>query len=140
MNPKDENHVMYEFDSYCKKVLKYAARDSFREQRQRGKREVPFSELSKRELSGLVAFDDYSIDETIFDVQGEAVSVNDSNLADALGELSQDKRDIVLLSYFMGMTDREIAECMDMARRTVAHRRINSLRELKRILEENENV
>jgi RNA polymerase sigma factor (sigma-70 family) len=65
------------------------------------------------------------------------VAVSDSDLAEALKGLSQERRDIVLLSYFIGMTGREIAERMDIIRRTVSNRRTSSLRELKKIMEEN---
>lgn len=137
MKPKDESHVKHEFDSFCKKVLKYNARNYFTQMKRHGEREVSFEELSEQELSCLTAVDVYFAVETVFDVQGEAISVFNGNLAEALKELPQDKRDIVLLSYFIGLSDREIAERMDMVRRTVAHRRASSLRELKKILEEN---
>lgn len=136
MNPNDENHVRYEFDSFCKKVLKYNARNYYAKQKEQGNREVPIAELSEQELSRLAYSDEYAFDETIFDVQGEAVSVKDGDIAEALNALQKEKRDIVLLAYFVGMSDREIAECMDMVRRTVTYRRTSTLRELKKRLEE----
>jgi RNA polymerase sigma factor (sigma-70 family) len=130
------NEVRQTFDSYCKKVLKYTARNHYAALKRQGEREVPLSGLSQQELSSMATVDVYSFEETVFDVQGDAISVHDDDLADALKLLSQDKRDIVLLSYFTGLTDREIAGRMDMARRTVAYRRASSLRELKKRLEE----
>jgi RNA polymerase sigma factor (sigma-70 family) len=136
VNPKDENHVRHRFDSYCKKVLKGAARNHYEAQRKRAEREVPLSQLSEQELSKLTALDEYFEDGAVFDVRGEAVGVFDGDIADALKKLPQDKRDIVLLSYFMELTDYEIADRLNMVRRTVTHRRTSSLRELKTILEE----
>jgi RNA polymerase sigma factor (sigma-70 family) len=139
MKPQNNNHVRHEFDSYCKKVLKGAARNYFAKQRRRGEKEVPLSGLSASELSGLVTFDVYPIDTTVFDVQGEQVGILNGDLADALAKLSGERRDIVLLSFFMGLTDEEIAKRMDIVRRTVAYRRAATLRELKKIMEGESN-
>jgi RNA polymerase sigma factor (sigma-70 family) len=139
VKPQDNNHVRHEFDSYCKKVLKGTAREHFREQKKRASREVCLSELSASELSSLSTVDSYPIDTTIFNVQGEQVGIRDGDLADALAKLSGERRDIVLLSFFMGLTDEEIAKRMDIVRRTVTYRRTASLRELKKIMEGESN-
>jgi RNA polymerase sigma factor (sigma-70 family) len=136
LKPADGNRVRHEFDSYCKKVLKYNARNHFERLRRQSEQEVTFSELSESELASLAVVDVYPSDETVFDVQGEAVTISDDELAEALTALPQDRRDIVLMSYFTGLTDREIASRMDMARSTVQHRRTSTLKELRRRLEE----
>ena len=136
MKPTDENHVRHEFDSFCKKALRYHARNHFEKQRKRGEQEVTFSELTESELASLAIVDVYSADDATFDVLGEAVIIKDGDLAKALSGLAQDRRDIVLMAYFTDMTDREIAERMDMARSTVQHRRKSTLKELKKRLEE----
>jgi len=61
--------------------------------------------------------------------------VSDADLAEALNKLPADRRDIVLMSYFFDMTDKEIAERLNMARRTVAYRRTSTLKDLKKIME-----
>lgn len=53
--------------------------------------------------------------------------------------LSDDKRDIVLLAYFLDMTDQEIADKLDMVRRTVQYKRAQSLKELKKEMEVTED-
>ena len=47
--------------------------------------------------------------EHIFDVHGKPVVVTGDLLAEAIAKLPEDKRDVILLSYFLGMTDREIS-------------------------------
>jgi RNA polymerase sigma factor (sigma-70 family) len=136
LKPKDENHVRQKFDSYCKKVLKYNARNYYERQRRQREQEVTFSELTESELASLTVCDAYLEDDTTFDVLGEAVTVTDGDLAQALTDLPQDRRDIVLMSYFTDMKDREIAERMDMARSTVQHQRTSTLKELRKRLEE----
>lgn len=133
-----EEHKRHTFDSYCKKVLKYKARSYLKKIQAQAERETPFSALSAQEFASLAATDEYFKDEYVFSVLGESVGVSDGELAEALNGLPQDRRDIVLLSYFFDMTDKEIAERLKLARRTVAYRRTSSLRLLKNLLESEE--
>ena len=128
----------HNFDSFCKKVLKGHAIDIQRQIQRRSNREITFSDMSAQELARLSTTDEYFTDEYIFTVLGESIGVSDCDLAEALNTLPADRREIVLMSYFFDMTDREIAEKLHMARRTVAHRRTSSLRELKNLLESEE--
>lgn len=61
------------------------------------------------------------------------------DLANAMTVLPDDKRDIVLLAYFLDMTDQEIADKLDMVRRTVQYKRTQSLKELKKEMEVTED-
>jgi DNA-directed RNA polymerase specialized sigma24 family protein len=94
--------------------------------------------LSTRELAELATTDEYFTDEYVFSVLGESVGVSDSDLAEALHTLPADRRDIVLMSFFFDMTDKEIAERLNMARRTVAYKRTSTLKELKKFMESEE--
>ena len=53
--------------------------------------------------------------------------------------LPDEKRDILLLSYFLDMTDREIADKLNMVRYTIQRKRVKSLKEMKQRLEVNED-
>ena len=66
---------------------------------------------------------------------GFEVAVADELLAEALKALPQDRLEIILLSYFADMTDKEIAGHLNLIRRTVTHRRQNALRKLQKIME-----
>ena len=44
--------------------------------------------------------------------------------ADALAQLPEGKRDVILLSYFLEMTDREISEKLNIVHQTVSKRRL----------------
>ena len=65
--------------------------------------------------------------------------LTDGRTANALTVLPDDKRDIVLLAYFLDMTDQEIADKLDMVRRTVQYKRAQSLKELKKEMEVTED-
>ena len=138
MPRKHEEHKQHSFDSYCKKILKYTARNCFAKIRKRGERETLFADMTAQELAALSVTDKYFTDEYIFSVLGGSVGVSDADLAEALNTLPADRRDIVLMSYFFDMTDREIAERLNMARRTVAYQRASTLQELKKLMESEE--
>ena len=59
------------------------------------------------------------------------MSVQNENLAHALKILPKDKREIILLAYFLDMSDREIAEKLNLFRSTVQRNRTNALKILK---------
>jgi RNA polymerase sigma factor (sigma-70 family) len=125
------------FDSYCKKVLKHRVYDYYRKMKRRRAREVSLSELSEHNLAKLSGTDEYFKDACRFHDLGYDIAVSDEQIAEALNALPTDRRDIILLSYFLDMTDREIAERMDIVRRTVTYRRASTLRKLKKIMEGN---
>ena len=136
MNPQDhEEHIRHSFDGYCKKVIKRKSIDIHRENKRRNNYEVSFSDLSARELLSIAATDRYFTGDYIFTILGESVGVEDATLAEALYTLPADRREIVLMSYFFDMTDMEIAERLNIARRTVAYRRKSSLKDLREFLE-----
>jgi RNA polymerase sigma factor (sigma-70 family) len=137
-SPNHEEHIQHTFDSYCKKILKGVAIDIQRENIRRSKHEINFSEMHVQEFLRLSATDDYFADEFIFSVLGESVGVSNPILAEALNGLSTHRREIVLMSYFFDMTDKEIAERLKMARRTVAYQRTSTLRQLKNFIESEE--
>lgn len=70
-------------------------------------------------------------------MQGYDVAVDNEKLANALTALPGEKRDILLLSYFLDM--REIADKLNMVRYTVQRKRVKSLKEMKQRLEVNED-
>ena len=65
---------------------------------------------------------------------GYPIPVNDDRLAAALAKLLREKRDVILLSYFLGMTDREISEKLNIVHQTVSKRRLVTLKELREYL------
>jgi RNA polymerase sigma factor (sigma-70 family) len=130
-----EERIQHQFDSICKTTAKYAARDYYRKLNRRKAREIVFSELPEQDLAKLFVTDRYFKDAFGFDVQGYLVAISDERLAEAMNAIPTDSRDIILLAYFLDMSDLEIAERLNLVRRTVAYRRVKTLRELKKIME-----
>lgn len=79
--------------------------------------------------------DEYIVESEIFHVLDYDVEVKDELIGEALKCLPEKKRNVILLSFFMDMTDTEIAKHMNLVRSTIHHHRISSLQALKKILE-----
>lgn len=133
--PSHQKTIRHQFDSFCKKVLREELRDYEKHITWRSAHEVSLSELSENQIGHACFWDEYPSDSTQFEVRNYLVAIHDDRLAQALAELSGEARDILLLSYFLDMTDREIAERLNLVRCTVQRRRVKSLREMKRRME-----
>ena len=90
------------------------------------------SELSQKELDQLATHDEYDLESYKFQVLNYDIEVKDALIAEALTSLTKRKRDVILLSYFMGMSDAEIARKMKLVRSTVNEHRKRSLEILRR--------
>ena len=130
---------LHRFDSYCKKILKNEAIDCYREIQKHRQREIFFSELNEKEWKQLYMEDEYDLDTCNFQVLGYDVEVKDALIAEALNLLSDKKREVVLLAYFLDMSDTEIAKLLNLRQSTIHYHRTSSLKSLKEFLEERTN-
>lgn len=136
MKPHSQHeHTEHTFDYFCKQILKNERTDYHRKLKQQREHEILFSELPPNALEQFSVWDKYFEDTYIFEIMGFEVAVMDELLAEALKTLPQDRLQIIMLSYFFEMSDPEIARCLNLIRRTVAHRRKNSLQALKKFME-----
>ena len=124
------------FNGFCKRTLKHEATNAHKQTKRQQLREVTFSDLAPQEENQLYTLDTYFENEATeaFNVGGKKITPK--LLADALQTLPEDKRNAVLLYYFMNMSDVEIAEQSGVPRSTVQYRRTSSFELLKRYLEE----
>ena len=86
-------------------------------------------------LSRLNTEDDYIAESEVFRVLDYDIEVKDELISEALKYLPEKKRNVILLSFFLDMTDTEIAKHMNLVRSTIHHHRVSSLQALKKIME-----
>ena len=129
-----EEHIRHTFDAFCKKVLRNEARDYLDELARQRNREISFSDLPVEVMEQLSVCDDYFTDDRTFDVLGNTVQIASDELAEAIAALPKQKRDIILLSYFLDMPDSEIAKALNMVRSSVAYRRSATLKLLRELM------
>lgn len=137
LSSQDELTVMHQFDRLCQLALDGEAADYFRYLEYRANYEVNFSDMTEQELDSIFVMDEYNLDNSHFQVLGYDIEVKDTLLAEALQALTEKKRNVVLLSYFLEMTDVEIARKMNLVHSTIREHRIRSLELLKKLMEEN---
>ena len=139
LTPSQKKTVRHQFDSFCKKLLREEARDYAKHIAWLSEHEVSLSELSEEQIDRAYTLDEHPSDCALFNVHGFSIIVHNDRLAHALAGLPDEKRDILLLSYFLDMTDGEIADKLNTVRYTVQRRRVTSLKEMKRRLEVEED-
>ena len=127
--------IRKQFDSFCKTILKNEMIDYERARSYRLKHEVSFSELTEGELEQLKTDDEYIVVSEMFRVLDYDIEVKDELIVEALKYLPEKKRNVILLSFFMDMSDTEIAKHMNLVRSTIHHHRVSSLQALKKIME-----
>ena len=134
MKDSYEQRIQNQFGGFCVKVLKNEARYIQREYARRREQEKSLDDLTTNELEQTASKDRYFNDEHVFEVMGIPVVVTGNLLADAIAQLPEEKRNVILLSYFLGMSDREISERMNVVRQTISKRRLVTLKELRKYL------
>ena len=137
----DEQTVRHQFDRKCKLALKGELIDYTRHMDYLGKHEVILSELTEKELESLSVIDEYDAEYFDFRALGYDIRLKDMLLAEALNALTERKREVIMLSYFQGLSDADIARKLNLDRSTVNEHRKRSLELLKQMMEEcsNEN-
>jgi len=131
-----EKTIEHQFDSFRKTVLRNCARDIYDENRRRNNRCISLELLTPVELSQLSVFDDYDSDYICISLYDYKIRIEDILVAQAIEHLPQRKQDVILLSFFLNMTNADIGMLMNLAESTVHYHRANALKELKKFMEE----
>ena len=122
-----------------KRVVKGIVRNYRKELKRRRNKEISYCELPEIVVEKLAVWDEYESDYTAFDVCGIEVRVLDDDLAEAIKYLPVKDREILLMYFFLDMSDTEIGKKLKINRSTSFRSRKNSLEEIKKKLKENSN-
>lgn len=134
LNRQDKEIVRRKFCAYCIKVMHGEALNYFDELERQRTREVTFSELLQKDMDSLYYCDDYNMAE-YFTVMGRQIPVRDGWISKALKKLPSKKREIILMLYFLDMTEKEIAACLKLVQSTVHYHKDDSLKLLRKLME-----
>lgn len=125
-----------QFDYICKRAMDDERKDYMKVLSRQSKREISFSDISDYLVNQFATTDNYSTDFQIFTLNGLSVGIENDLLSEALHELPYKKREILLMYYFMDMSDSEIAELLKLNRSTVYRHRTSGLALIKKFMEE----
>ena len=103
---RHKEHKQHSFDSFCKKVIKHEALNAYRQIRYRRSCEISLNELPEEIMEQLAVYDHYPWEYHSFAVHGNVILIENDLLADALKQLSQENREILLMYWFLDMADR----------------------------------
>jgi len=135
MRKNDNERIPHQFGAFCIKVLKNEMAAIYNEYTKQRNFEKPLNELSLDEVFQIAIADEYFSGEHIFQVLDKSVIVRDELLAKAIANLPQKKQEVILMSYFLGMNDREISDELNTIRQTVSGHRNVTLNKLREYLE-----
>lgn len=127
-----------QFDYICKRAMEDERKDYFKHLSRLSKKEVSFSDTGDYLINQFSTVDKHSTDFQLFMLNGFSIRVESDLLSEALRNLSEKKRDIILLYYFMDMSDMEIAELLKLNRSTIYRHRTSGLAFIKKFMEEHE--
>lgn len=127
------------FEAYCKKAIDNAVKKERQKKAARGKLEQSLSALTDSVLYALsVENKDTEQNEEpccVFHVREMDFPICDSKLSAALSYLMPRDREIVLLYFFKGLKDADIAPLVHTSRSTVGRRRKAAMVRLRELME-----
>ena len=128
LSPSDKGRIEHQFDSFCKLVLVCEMKDYKKMILRKMAKEILFSEL--------ILIYGYDLEhkkvgqEEIKDIFSIKVMGFDITIKNMLN--------IVLMSFFLGMTDKEIGKMLHLGQSTVNYHKNNNLKKMRKFMEEYE--
>jgi len=135
---QQKRECMWEYDAFLKKAFINDMRDFYKACKRRRKKQVLFSELEDWLVEAL---QDESAENEMryllntFKVMGLTVTICSDRIYEALFKLNKQQRDVILMYFWLGMNDREIAEQIGKKTRKVNYIREASYEKLAKVLE-----
>ena len=130
-----KEHIEYTFSAFCKIVLRNAAISAYRDFGRKQKHEVSLDYLMSETPFEPFTTDSYfeQYDKpTVFVVKGQKIVVANKRLADALLKLSEQRRTVLLMSFFLGYNERKIGSEYGKSRSTVNYWKHAALKQLRK--------
>lgn len=126
-----KEHIEYSFNAFCKTLLYYEAINTYREISKNREREVSLDYLYEVGCEPSAA-EQYL---TTFNIRGEAVTIENEQLATALLNLTEQQQEILFLYFFFGYRDAEIGKLCGCCRTTANYRKNTALQQLRKEME-----
>ena len=123
------------FDAFCKRVIRNATVDAFRSSKRKQKREVDIDDPMIAYIHSIQTHDTYSLYSRTYYVKNQAITVRDKHLGEALQYIIPQKRAVILLSYFAGYNDTEVANILGVSPTSISRRKKSALLRLRELLE-----
>ncbi|OQO83594.1 RNA polymerase subunit sigma-70 [Enterococcus casseliflavus] len=137
MGDSRETHIQHAFDSFCKKVVRNEALNIQKKYARFSQRQISMEILEQQGLETEFYYSDPSFDDgDIFVVLGIKISISNERLASAIEKLTSVRQKIILMSFFIGLNDREIGEIIGKSLGSVWYQRQEALEDLGEFLDD----
>ena len=137
-----QEHIEHTFNAFCKIVLYHAALGVYKKLRKKQQFEVSLDYLCEFDFEPVTTTDEYFVKynvPTAFTICGKTVIVESEQLAAALLRLTEKRREVLLLRYYIGYNDEEIGKMCSISRSAVFRRRKKALHLMRKEMETFEN-
>lgn len=125
------------FDAFTKIVTRNTSRDILREYAQQAEREIPLEDMSPSDISKRASITDhYRLYSKTYHVRNHVVRVCDPVIGEVLQYLAPQRREVILLYYFLDLNDTEIGKLLHIDNTTASNRRNSALKRLKKLMED----
>ena len=124
-----------QFDAYCTKVLKYASISYYHANRRRTEHEVSFSSLLEKDLAEVSTADRYPCMVYHFQVREWLVEVQNELLGHAIERLTPYRQEIILLYFFLGFKNKEIAALYGCNAGKISYHKMRAVRQIRSEME-----
>ena len=131
-------HIERTFNAFCKIVLYHAALGVYKKMRKKQQFEVSLDYLREFDFEPVTTTDEYFVKydvTTTFTVRGKTVVVESEQLAAALMNLPEKRREVLFLRYYLGYSDAEIDKICGINRSTIFRRRKKALHLMRKEME-----
>lgn len=137
MDIQDKEYIEKSFMSYCCTVLKNEANNIKRNIKRRKVSIIPFSSFDNEELlslKNLMVSDKYSTDKQSIKINNTTVNFPYSKITNIVLQLPQKERDVILLFYFKGYSDKQISSIKKVSRQYITALRKKGLTSLRKVM------
>ena len=135
MGDAKETHIQHAFDSFCKKVVRNEALNIQKKYARFRQRQISMEILERQGLGTEFYYSETRLnDSNNFKVLGIEISILNEQLADAIGKLTSERQEIILMSFFIGLNDREIGEIVGKSLGSVWYQRQVAIEDLGKLI------
>jgi len=128
------------FDSFTKTVIKTESLDILREYSRQAEREVSLSDMTPAEIGRRANVSDtYRPYRRAYTVRNYVIHVYDPEFGELLQKLTPQRRDVILLYYYLDLNDVEVGKILHIDNTTAKYRRLAALDRLRKMMEEQDD-
>ncbi|MCO7026224.1 sigma-70 family RNA polymerase sigma factor [Tetragenococcus halophilus] len=135
MGDSGETHIRHAFDSFCKKVVRNEALNIQKKYARFRQRQISMEILKQKGLDTEFYYSEPNMNSSgSFIVLGIKIFISNEELSNAIAALSSLRQEIILMSFFIGLNDREIGDIIGKSLGGVWYQRQVVLEELGKYL------